>query len=167
MSVIPRSVQRRMSMLNRGMFSSETDEWATPQALFDALNREFRFTLDACATAENTKCEHYFTREQDGLARDWGEYEATVWCNPPYGREIEEWILKAWEASQKGAVVVMLIPARTDTDYWHRYVMSADEIRFIRGRVRFGNAENSAPFPSALVVFRDRGRKVPSVRSWP
>lgn len=135
------------------MFSSKTDEWSTPQDFFDELNKEFNFTLDPCATPENAKCEKYYTKEDDGLKQDWsGE---TVFCNPPYGRAIKDWVKKCYEESKKpNTTVVMLIPARTDTSYFHDYIYhKAKEIRFIRGRLKFGNAKNSAPFPSMVVIF--------------
>jgi phage N-6-adenine-methyltransferase len=140
-------------MINAGLFTSTTDQWETPQWLFDQLNQEFNFTLDPCATAENAKCAKYFTTKEDGLKQDWsGEI---VFCNPPYGREISKWVRKAAEESKKhNTTVVMLIPARTDTSYFHDYIYGkAKEIRFIRGRLKFGNAKNSAPFPSMVVVF--------------
>ena len=135
------------------MFSSKIDEWSTPQDFFDELNKEFNFTLDPCATPENAKCEKYYTKEDDGLKQDWsGE---TVFCNPPYGRAIKDWVKKCYEESKKpNTTVVMLIPARTDTSYFHDYIYhKAKEIRFIRGRLKFGNAKNSAPFPSMVVIF--------------
>lgn len=132
-------------------FSSATDDWATPQATFDELDAEFHFTLDPCASDANYKCATYFTQADDGLAQPWAEH--TVFMNPPYGRVIGSWIRKAYEESQLGATVVALIPARTDTAYWHDYVMRG-EIRFLRGRLKFGDAKASAPFPSAVVVFR-------------
>ena len=135
------------------MFSSKKDEWSTPQDFFNELNKEFNFTLDPCATPENAKCEKYYTKEDDGLKQDWsGE---TVFCNPPYGRAIKDWVKKCYEESKKpNTTVVMLIPARTDTSYFHDYIYNkAKEIRFIRGRLKFGNAKNSAPFPSMVVVF--------------
>jgi len=135
------------------MFSSKTDLWATPQNFFDELNAEFHFTLDPCATPENAKCAKYFTAEDDGLKQDWAGH--TVFCNPPYGREIGKWVKKCYEESKKpGITVVMLIPARTDTSYFHDYIYKkAKEIRFVRGRLKFGNSKNSAPFPSMVVVF--------------
>ena len=132
------------------MFSSKSNEWATPQALFDELDREFHFTLDPCATPENAKCRKYYTQADDGLAQDWsGE---TVFCNPPYGREIQKWVKKA---AVSEATTVMLIPARTDTTYFHDYIYGKAEIRFIRGRVKFGDSKTGAPFPSMIVVFRN------------
>ena len=136
-------------------FSSETNEWATPQALFNALDREFNFTLDPCSDGINAKCQKYFTIEDDGLAQDW--FNDTVFMNPPYGREIPKWIQKAYEESRKGASVVCLLPSRTDTRYWHEYIMKADEVRFIKGRIKFGGSSQSAPFPSCIVVFKPNG----------
>ena len=141
--------------INGGIFSSNTDEWSTPQALFDVLDAEFGFTLDPCALPCSAKCERYFTPEDDGLAKDW---DGVVFMNPPYGRDIGAWVEKAWSESLRGATVVCLIPARTDTAYWHDFVMKADEVRFIRGRLHFGGdherTAHNAPFPSAVVVFR-------------
>lgn len=132
-------------------FMSATDEWATPQFLFDALNAEFGFTLDPCATAENAKCKKFYTRTEDGLSQDWEE--EVVFMNPPYGREIGAWIRKAYESSRSSALVVCLVPARTDTGWWHRYA-TRGEIRFFKGRLKFGSGQNCAPFPSAVVIFR-------------
>ncbi|MCE4963042.1 phage N-6-adenine-methyltransferase [Staphylococcus haemolyticus] len=134
-------------------YSSKTNEWATPQNLFDELDDEFNFTLDPCATDENTKCSNYFTIEDDGLSKDWSN--DVVFMNPPYGREIKRWVKKAYKESLNGATVVCLIPARTDTTYWHDYIFGkADDIRFLKGRLKFGDSKNSAPFPSAIVVYK-------------
>lgn len=136
-----------LDMITSGMMTSKTPEWATPQDFFDALDAEFSFTLDPCATAENAKCLKFYTREQDGLAQDWtGE---RVFMNPPYGREIGKWVKKAAE----GGLVVALLPARTDTRWFHDYIYGKAEIRFIKGRLRFNDAD-PAPFPSMVVVFR-------------
>lgn len=134
------------------MFSSKTDLWETPQDLFDKLNNEFQFTLDVCATPENAKCDKFYTKEQDGLKHPW---KGTVWCNPPYGRGIGQWVRRALFASVSGSTVVMLLPARTDTKWFHDYIYKRNnvEIRFIRGRLKFGGNKNSAPFPSMVVVF--------------
>lgn len=132
-------------------FSSQSDKWATPQSYFDAVDSEFRFTLDACATADSAKCEAYYSPSDDGLAQEW---MGVVWCNPPYGREISSWLKKAVISAAMGATVVCLIPSRTETAWWHDIVMNASEIRFVRGRLKFGGAKYNAPFPSALVVFR-------------
>lgn len=137
------------------MFSSATDDWSTPQDFFDKLNDEFHFTLDVCADENNHKCEHYYTKEIDGLIRPW---IGTVWCNPPYGRKIGEWVRRALFASVAGNTVVMLLPARTDTKWFHDYIYKRDnvEIRFIKGRLKFGGCKNSAPFPSMVVIFRSK-----------
>ena len=136
-------------------FSSASGDWDTPQAFFDKLNEQFEFTLDPCATEANAKCKKYFTEEEDGLAQDWKGH--TVFVNPPYGRGIDEWIKKGYEEAQDpDTKVVMLIPARTDTKYWHDYVMKAEMVFFIKGRLKFGDCNNSAPFPSAVVVFSKR-----------
>jgi site-specific DNA-methyltransferase (adenine-specific) len=134
-------------------FSSASAEWSTRPELFAELDREFSFTLDACATAENAKCANYFTRQQNGLAQPW---TGRVFCNPPYGRGvIGDWVRKAWESFQSGQaeIVVLLVPSRTDTAWWHDYCLQG-EVRFRRGRERCGNAKSGAPFPSAVVVFR-------------
>lgn len=135
------------------MFSSETDLWATPQEFFNKLNSEFNFNLDPCAIPDNAKCNIFYTPNDDGLKQDWGGRK--VFCNPPYGRVLKNWVKKCYEESLKpNTKVVMLIPARTDTSYFHDYIYhKAKEIRFIRGRLKFGNATNSAPFPSMIVVF--------------
>ena len=138
-------------MITKGMLSSNTDLWETPQDFFDKLNEEFHFDLDVCALPENAKCEKYFTPEQDGLSKEW---HGTCWMNPPYGRNIGAWVQKAYETSvHTGGTVVCLLPARTDTAWWHDYAMKG-EVRFIRGRLKFGGSKNSAPFPSAVVGFR-------------
>jgi phage N-6-adenine-methyltransferase len=140
------------------MFSSATDDWATPQWLFDELNAEFGFKLDACATAENAKCGTWYDRETDALKADWSkvgnEGPGAVWCNPPYGRVIGLWVDKARETAKQGRTVVCLLPARTDTRWFHDHIHNQAEIRFLRGRLKFGGSKNSAPFPSMIVVFR-------------
>lgn len=142
-------------------YSSQSDDWATPQIVFDHLNALFGpFTLDPCATPDNAKCSRFYTPDDDGLAQDWGQ--ETVFMNPPYGRAISHWIRKAYRASLHGATVVCLIPARTDTRYWHTCVMRAREIHLIKGRICFGEGQHPAPFPSVVVVFRppkEHGRR--------
>lgn len=133
------------------LMSSERMDWETPPELFDPLNEEFHFTLDVCATAQNAKCTRFFTPEEDGLKQKW---TGVCWMNPPYGREMKAWMKKAYEESLRGATVVCLVPSRTDTFWWHEYAMKADEIRYVRGRVRFIGAESTAPFPSSLIIFR-------------
>lgn len=137
--------------MHRDVFaSSKTDLWSTPQGFYDALHSEFNFQTDVCATDENAKCANYYTAETDGLAQMWS---GVCWMNPPYGRTIKAWMRKAWESSQDGATVVCLVPARTDTAWWHDYAMKG-EIRYVRGRLKFGGHKNSAPFPCAVVIFR-------------
>lgn len=134
------------------MFSSRTDLWETPQDFFDNLNNEFNFDIDVCASQENAKCNTYFTKEQDGLQQSWRGM--VCWCNPPYGREVGKWVQKAYISSKnEGSTVVMLLPARTDTRWFHDYIYNKSEIRFIKGRLKFGDSKNSAPFPSMVVIF--------------
>ncbi|MEE9491240.1 MAG: DNA N-6-adenine-methyltransferase, partial [Dehalococcoidia bacterium] len=135
----------------QGLFSSGTGDWATPQEFFERLDAEFHFTLDPCATPDNAKCKHFYTLRDNGLAQPW---TGAVFCNPPYGSEIKRWVRKAYREAQAGAAVVCLLPARTDTRWWHGYVMRAHEIRFVKGRLKFGGGASSAPFPSAVVIFR-------------
>ena len=136
--------------MNKCMFASATDEWGTPKNFFDELNHEFEFQLDVCATPENAKCTKYFTKADDGLTKKW---DGICWMNPPYGKNIGKWVRKAFESAQDGATCVCLLPARTDTKWWHEYCMKG-EVRFIRGRLKFRNAKHNAPFPSAIVIFR-------------
>lgn len=140
-------------MINQGMFTSRTCEWETPQALFNALDARYHFDIDVCARAGNAKCKRFFSPEEDGLVQEW---QGACWMNPPYGREIVKWVRKAYETSLRGGTVVCLLPARTDTTWWHEYCMRG-KIEFIRGRLKFGGAKNSAPFPSAIVVFAPKG----------
>ena len=137
--------------MNRVLFSSKNENWETPIQFFQALDDEFHFDLDVCALPENAKCEKYYTPEDDGLLKPWN---GVCWCNPPYGRTIGKWIQKAYETFAGGGTVVMLLPARTDTKWFHEYIYGKAEIRFIKGRLKFGGAANSAPFPSMVVVFR-------------
>lgn len=140
--------------ITKGLMSSNTEMWATPGSVFDPLNEEFGFTLDACAVDSNAKVKNYFTPDDDALSQDWA---GVVWMNPPYGRTIGKWMAKALSAASAGATVVCLVPARTDTAWWWDYAMKG-EIRFIRGRIKFidanGNGSQAAPFPSAIVIFR-------------
>jgi phage N-6-adenine-methyltransferase len=132
-------------------FSSDTNMWTTPQDLYDKLDAEFHFSVDVCATAENTKCEAFYSPADDGLAQQWS---GTCWMNPPYGRDIGKWMAKAKDAAQAGATVVCLVPVRTDTRWLQDNVTKAQDVRFLPGRLKFGNAQSSAPFPSAIVVFK-------------
>lgn len=140
-------------MINKGLFSSNSNEWATPIKFYEELNKEFNFTLDPCATDDNAKCRKYFTVKENGLVQDWGD--EVVFCNPPYGRELPLWVKKCYEEHKKHNItVVMLIPARTDTSYFHDYIYGKSEIRFIRGRLKFNDCKQSAPFPSMVVIYR-------------
>ncbi len=145
------------------MFSSKDLEWGTPQHFFHRLEDKFgTFTLDPCSNNSNYKVRNHFTEEDDGLAQDWGGH--LVFMNPPYGRVIKDWIKKAYEEAQKdNTTVIALIPARTDTRYWHDYVMKAQAIYFVKGRLKFGNGGNSAPFPSAVVVFNGNDPGFPAM----
>lgn len=131
-------------------FSSKTDLWYTPEDFYQKYNDVFNFETDVCATHENAKCANYYTEETNGLSQNW---KGICWMNPPYGRTIKEWMKKAYESSLNGATVVCLVPARTDTNWWHDYAMKG-EIEFIKGRLKFGGSKNSAPFPSAVVIFK-------------
>ena len=144
-------------MINTGLFSNNSNEWGTPDELFNSLNEEFHFTLDPCATDQNAKCEYYYTKNENGLLQSWKN--ETVFCNPPYGKELKQWVKKCYEEHKKnGITVVMLIPARTDTSYFHEYIYMQSEIRFIKGRLKFinknGEIAGTAPFPSMLVIYK-------------
>ncbi len=137
------------------MFSSASENWATPQSFFNHLNAEFNFDLDPCADDTNHKCDLYFTKEQDGLAQNWGGH--CVFCNPPYGREVGKWVEKGFRTNREyGNTVVMLLPARTDTKWFHEFIYHKADVRFVRGRLKFGNSNNPAPFPSMVVVFHGK-----------
>ena len=137
------------------LFSSRSDDWATPEWFFARVSRIYRLGLDVCATAANAKCPKFYTPAEDGLTRDWtaDAAGAGVWMNPPYGREISKWVAKAAAEARKGTPVVALLPARTDTRWWHEWVAPFALVRFVRGRLTFGGARHIAPFPSALAVF--------------
>lgn len=151
------------SRMTTGLFSSRSDEWETPDAFFKMLDDEFGFDLDVGATEDNRKCSKYYTIADDALSKPW---VGTVWCNPPYSR-VSEWLAKAWEASRLDrATVVCLVPARTDTKWWHRYAMAADEVRLVKGRIKFSRPDgtgSSAPFPSALLIYRAREQQEPTL----
>lgn len=136
--------------INNGLFTSNTDMWATPQAFFDKYNAIYNFDIDVCAVESNAKCEKYFSPDQNGLLQEW---RGVCWCNPPYGREIGAWVKKAAESE---ALTVMLLPARTDTRWFHDYIYHNASIEFIKGRLKFGDGKNSAPFPSMVVIFDNR-----------
>lgn len=136
--------------INQGLMTSNTDLWSTPRDFFNDYNAIYQFDVDVCATAENALCAKFYSPEDNGLSKEW---HGVCWMNPPYGREIGKWMKKAYESSLHGATVVCLVPARTDTAWWHDYAMKGN-IEFIRGRLKFGSSKNSAPFPSAVVVFQ-------------
>lgn len=139
------------SRLTSGLFTSRTEEWETPQYVFAILNKEFNFQVDVCATSENAKCKVYFDKQANGLEQEWSPFRC--WMNPPYGKNISLWMKKAYQESQRGAMVVCLVPSRTDTRWWHDWAMKAGEVRLIAGRLSFGNSEQSAPFPSSIIIF--------------
>jgi len=175
-------------MNNELMFSSKNKNFDTPQWLYRKLSTEFFFNLDVCASHDNTKCISYLSEKQDALSFDWSSFKhlnGICWMNPPYGRSIGKWMKKAYQESLKGCTVVCLVPARTDTNWWWKWVLNAKEIRFLKGRLIFGSdaywswiwdqeylpdskgvlkkntlfkqygKKNSAPFPSAIVVFNN------------
>lgn len=133
-----------------GLAENRTDIWATPQHLFNKLNAVFNFTLDVCALPENAKCRDFYTPELDGLKQEW---TGTCWMNPPYGREIIDWVAKAAETAKQGHTVVALVPVRTDARWFQDYCLGR-EIHYIRGRLKFGNATSNAPFGCCVVVYR-------------
>jgi len=153
--------------VNRVVLSSDRHDWATPRRFFAALHREFHFTLDVCATAENACLPRYFTPDDDALTKSWqGE---RCWMNPPFGSRIGRWVRKAYTEAMNGAQVVCLLPARTDTSWWHECVVNAKEVRFIRGRMRFSGHAVNAPFPCAVVVFEElnvNGLALPGMDGW-
>jgi phage N-6-adenine-methyltransferase len=139
-------------MVSPVVFSSKSDRYSTPFDFFEKMERRYGpFDLDVCAVAENAKCERFYSPQVDGLRQPW---TGRIWCNPPYGRTIGLWIRKAWEATQAGATVVCLVPARTDTRWWHDYVQPYGEVEFVRGRLHFDDGKHPAPFPSVVVVFK-------------
>jgi site-specific DNA-methyltransferase (adenine-specific) len=143
-------------VIHQSLYSSRSEEWPTPADFFASLHAEFAFTLDPCATRANAKCRKFFTKTADGLRQPWGA--ETVFCNPPYGLQMRAWARKCYEASQDGATVVLLAHARTDTRWFHDWVYGKAELRFVRGRLRFGDGRQSAPFPSLVAVYRPPAR---------
>jgi phage N-6-adenine-methyltransferase len=137
-------------MTSEILFSSQSFEHETPQWLFDKLNELFVFEVDVCSTHENAKCAKYYTIMDNGLECDWGE---VAWCNPPYGRDIIQWVKKACEHSKNGGVVVMLLPSRTDTIWFQKYVYNQSFVCFVKGRLRFGGVKRDAPFPSIVAIY--------------
>ena len=134
------------------LYSSRSEEWATPLTFFAELDREFGFTLDPCATRQNAKCSTFYTKSENGLDQDWGDH--IVFCNPPYGRNISLWARKCFEAAEQGATIVLLVHSRTDTRFFHDWIYGKAELRFVRGRLKFGDGKQSAPFPSLVAIYR-------------
>lgn len=129
-------------------------QWETPQDFFNELNKEFRFNVDVCAVEYNAKVKHFFSPNVDGLSVPW---RGRCWCNPPYDKTIGNWVQKAYNSAQNGSTVVCLLPGRSsDTKWFHRYVMRASEIRFIKDRIHFGNNGkfSRANISSIVVIFR-------------
>lgn len=139
--------------MNKVLFSNKKTDWETPQDFYNLLNQEFHFTCDVAANDENYKNDNYYTEKTNGLKQSWS---GICWCNPPYGRDIGKWVQKAHQEAQRGVKTVMLIPARTDTKYFHEYIYKKYEIRFLKGRLKFGDSKNSAPFPSMLIIFQQK-----------
>ena len=141
--------------IHQALYTSRSEEWPTPPTFFNKLNEEFHFTLDPCATIQNAKCTKFYTQQDNGLLQDWGSHR--VFCNPPYGKWMRDWARKCFESSQDGALVVLLAHSRTDTRWFHDWVYGkAAELRFVRGRLKFGDGKQSAPFPSLISVFNPR-----------
>lgn len=149
--------------MNPSLLSSKKMDYCTPKDFFDQLDQEFHFALDAAATEKSAKCERYYTLAENGLEMPWSCGGGAVFCNPPYGRETGKWVRKAWEEAQKGTTIVLLIPARTDTAYFHDYIYGQTEIRFVRGRLRFTDEDGipyqAAPFPSMVVIYNGRSEQ--------
>lgn len=140
-----------MGKFNSGKFSSDSTEWGTPDSIWKPLDSEFHFTLDVCATSENAKCQRFISKEDDALTKQW---EGSCWMNPPYGRQMIQWLKKALQESKRGVVTVALILAKTNTGWWHDIIIPNCEVRFVRGRPKFNNAKHGLPFPLAVVIFR-------------
>lgn len=140
-------------IMDKVLFSHKSCEWETPKDLFEGLNKQYDFNLDVCATKENAKCACFFDKKDDGLIKEWKRKR--IWCNPPYGNEISKWVKKAYDSRFDNEIIVMLLPARTDTRWFHEYIYNKAEVVFLKGRLKFGNSKNSAPFPSMIVVFRN------------
>jgi len=143
--------------MNKALLSSKKMDYCTPQDFFEKLDAEFHFALDAAATERSAKCPAFYTPETDGLHSPWNIAGGAVFCNPPYGRDTGKWVRKAHEEAKSGATIVLLIPARTDTSYFHDYIYGKAEIRFVRGRLKFEDEDGTtyapAPFPSMVVVY--------------
>lgn len=153
------------SKITSGLFTSRTDEWSTPQRVYDELNKEFNFDLDCAASEDNAKFHVFFTKEDSALSKDWSKYK-NIFLNPPYSGNLA--FLKKASAGFTNTTIVVLSPCRTDTKWWHQYAMKADEIRLIQGRLKYNDSKNSAPFPSCIIIFRplfDSKLNVPIIKS--
>lgn len=143
-------------------FQSSNKEWETPESVFTPLQKEFNIALDVCACAANAKCKVYFDKKFNGLSSNWGlvkeigNEDSACWMNPPYGRGIEKWVKKAYDESLNGVTTVALLPARTDTSWFHNYIHNKHEVRFLKGRIKFVDAPSTAPFPSMIVIFKPK-----------
>lgn len=143
-------------MIDKALFSSKSDEWSTPQDFYDKLNEKYNFVYDLAATEENTKCPDFSSIESESLENSWHMINGWCWLNPPYSK-CKEFVKKSYEEMELGAKIVMLIPSRTDTKWFHEYIYEKEgvKIEFIKGRLKFGTSKNSAPFPSMLVIFNN------------
>lgn len=156
--------------MNKVHFQSSNKEWETPDSVFTPLQKEFKIVLDVCAGEKNTKCKAYFDKKLNGLSSSWGLAKevggenAACWMNPPYGRGIDRWVHKAHEESLKGITTIALLPARTDTSWFHNYILNKHEVRFLKGRIKFVDAPSSAPFPSMIVIFKPAESK--PIQKW-
>lgn len=147
-------------VLNKSLFSSNNDDWETPNTLFNSIDRQYHFVADLAASPKNAKCKQFFAKSDNALLQDWSQYSGSKWLNPPYGRQIGKWVKKAYESSKENSdPIVMLLPARTDTRYWHDYIFGKASVEFIKGRIKFehdGASIGTAPFPSAIIVYNSK-----------
>jgi site-specific DNA-methyltransferase (adenine-specific) len=140
-------------------FESAKQDWTTPDDLFEPYQKEFKFTLDAAADKKNARAKKFFTQRDDALTQSWGNHR--VWLNPPYGARtgtLQQWVRKAHQESTSGATVVMLVPARTNTNWFHDICLAHGEIRFIRGRPKFSGMPHGLPQPLCVVIFRPEAK---------
>lgn len=143
-------------MKNNALFTSNSDEWYTPLTLFNQLDEKYHFTLDPCCTPETAKANTYFTIDDDGLSKSWNGH--VVFCNPPYSK-IKAWVKKCFDEWNANTTIVLLIPARTDTSYFHDFIYHKADIEFIRGRLHFNDSKNAAPFPSMIAIFNKEAKQ--------
>lgn len=137
--------------IGKNYFKSNSEEYETPPEIFEPLQKEFDLQLDVCATKENTKCDLFFTKEEDGLTKEW---DRSFWMNPPFGRNLKKWVQKAYEESQKGVIGVLLLPVRSNTIWWHKYIIDTKaEVRFLKGEIKFVGYERGLWLPFAIIIF--------------